>query len=124
MASENFSIDFTDEADMSLFKPLGNDVANLIIRIKRNDPTVKRLKLNMYRANLDMEARLGHILGHNSYLEELDIINQRNSSAVLKMFIGIQNNVTITKFSLSGLDVLRESSKMVQLVPFLASLEP
>ena len=66
---------FSDDEDLRLFESLDDpELARKILRIKHNDPEVKRIELDD-AGDLSERAwrRLGDIFGQNTNVEELSI---------------------------------------------------
>lgn len=86
--------DNDDDFDKQLFRFSCNDhLVQQILRIKHNNSEVKCIKLSGIRHNSwDEEEwkRLGVILGHNIYVEELKIIGDNHQNLyVTKLFNGL-----------------------------------
>ena len=118
--------DNDDDFDRQLFSFTDNHlVVEQILRIKHNSSQVKCMKLtdlSQYTGNWDEEEwkRLGVILGHNIYVEELKLIgDNRQNLNVSDLFIGLQMNQHISKLSLVGINL--GGNAMKKLAPFLSN---
>ena len=83
---------------------------------------MKLTDLSQYTGNWDEEEwkRLGVILGHNIYVEELKLIgDNRQNLNVSDLFIGLQMNKHISKLSLVGINL--GGNSMNKLAPFLSN---
>ena len=111
---------FSDDDDLRLFKSRDDpELARKILRVKHNDPEVKRLDLDTDVVGLSERARwrLGDILGQNTNVEELMLWCFSLDGVWLGA--GLQKNRCIQKFELVGID-FQDNANMTSLAPFLS----
>ena len=104
---------FTDEDDLILFRSVADHeskLARMIIRIKNNDARVTRLLLNFVN-DWDERSlrRLGCILGQNTTVEVLQLLNYNLD--VAELCAGIRHNRHIKTLLFNGTD-LQETEKL------------